>query len=83
MTNAHCPVQFLIHRKKEMNFNLNLHNVTKITLGPVRLYRGADTYATRQIEIETTEGTFEVSLFSPHVSEEDYYDDKPFLEVNA
>jgi hypothetical protein len=64
-----------------MNFNLNIHRVTSVTLGPVKEYRSSsDTYATRSIEIKTPEGDFELSLFSEHVSEDH---EGPLLEVKS
>jgi len=54
-----------------MNFSLNVHDVTDIILGPVREHRNYDVSATRTIEIKTPQGTFEISLFSKHVSLDD------------
>jgi hypothetical protein len=54
-----------------VNFSLNIHDVSDIILGPVREYRNHDAYATRILEIKTPQGTFEISLFSKHVSLDD------------
>ena len=54
-----------------MNFNLNIHQVLDITIEPVREHRNtSDYYASRSIMVKTPEGTFEISLFSQHVSED-------------
>lgn len=54
-----------------MNFSLNIHRVTDVIVGPVKVHEGThDTYATRTIEIKTPEGDFEISLFSEHVGED-------------
>jgi hypothetical protein len=54
-----------------MNFSLNMHRVTDVILGPVKVNEGThDTYATRTIEIKTREGDFEITLFSEHVGED-------------
>ncbi len=64
-----------------MNFNLNIHRVTDITVSSVKQNVGSDNiYATRTIEIKTSEGNFEISLFSEHV---DIDHDKPLLEVKV
>ena len=64
-----------------MNFNLNIHRVTDIIISPVKQSAGPDSvYATRTIEIKTSEGDFEISLFSEHV---DIDHDKPLLEVKS
>lgn len=64
-----------------MNFNLNIHRVTDIIVGPVKHNTGSSgTYATRTLEIKTPEGDFEISLFSEHV---DIDHDKPLLEVKS
>lgn len=65
-----------------MNFSLNMHNVTAISIGPVKenqVSYGA--YATRTLEIRTKEGDFEITLFSPHVDKDG--DDVPLLEVRV
>jgi hypothetical protein len=57
-----------------MNFSLNIHRVTEIVVGPATKNSSGDgkydTYATRTIEIRTSEGDFELMLFSEHVSED-------------
>jgi hypothetical protein len=62
-----------------MNFNLNIHRVTNITVSPIKHSAGPDSvYATRTIEIKTSEGDFEISLFSEYV---DIDHEKPLLEI--
>lgn len=64
-----------------MNFSLNIHTVTSVTLGPVKEHvLSGSTYATRTIEIKTEEGTFEISLFSVYVDDNH---DEPLLEVRT
>lgn len=64
-----------------MNFNLNIHNVTSITLGPVKEnVLSGSTYATRTLEVKTKEGTLEICLYSPHVDNDH---DEPLLEVRT
>jgi hypothetical protein len=64
-----------------MNFNLNIHRVTNITVSPIKHSAGPDSvYATRTIEIKTSEGDFEISLFSEYV---DIDHDKPLLEIKS
>jgi hypothetical protein len=64
-----------------MNFNLNIHRVTDITVSPIKHSAGPDSvYATRTIEIKTSEGDFEISLFSEYV---DIDHDKPLLEIKS
>ena len=54
-----------------MNFSLNIHRVTDVLIEPVREHRNSnDFYASRSILVKTPEGTFEISLFSEHVSED-------------
>jgi hypothetical protein len=57
-----------------MNFSLNIHRVTDVILGPVKVNANGvgsyGTYATRTIEIKTPEGDFELTLFSEHVGED-------------
>ena len=63
-----------------MNFNLNIHRVTDITVSPIKHSAGPDSiYATRTIEIKTSEGDFEISLFSEHVD----IDHEPLLEIKS
>lgn len=51
------------------NFTLNIHRVTKVTLSPAKDNNlSTSAYETRTIEIESHEGTFEITLFSEHVS---------------
>lgn len=65
-----------------MNFSLNIHTVTSVTLGPVKEHvLSGSTYATRTIEVKTEEGTFEISLFSVHVDNNNH--DEPLLEVRT
>lgn len=64
-----------------MNFNLNIHRVTNITVSPIKHSAGPDSfYATRTIEIKTPEGDFEISLYSEYV---DIDHDKPLLEIKS
>ena len=64
-----------------MNFSLNIHTVTSITLGPVKEHvLSGSTYATRTLEVKTTEGTFEICLYSTHVDNDH---DEPLLEVRT
>lgn len=64
-----------------MNFSLNIHRVTSVTLGPAKENVSAgSTYATRILEIKTEEGDFELTLFSVHVDNDS---DKPLLEVRT
>jgi hypothetical protein len=61
------------------NFNLNIHHVTSISIGSIKetlSYGGVS--ATRELVIETPEGTIEITLFSQHVSEDS---DEKLLEV--
>ncbi len=63
------------------NINLNIHQVTSVTVGPVKEHRGENYVSgNRDIIIETPEGTFEITLFSA-------YQDKDFdgklLEVKS
>jgi len=65
-----------------MNFNLNIHRVTEIKVLPARVHvRLNDKHATRIIEIVTTDGTFELALYSEHV--DDTTHDGELLEVRA
>ena len=64
-----------------MNFNLNIHRVTNITVSPIKHSAGPDSvYATRTIEIKTSEGDFEIGLYSEYV---DIDHDKPLLEIKS
>ena len=55
-----------------MNFNLNIHRVKSIRLSAIRPSKTNDMHsASRDIIIETEEGSFELSLFSVYVSEDD------------
>ena len=64
-----------------MNFNLNIHRVTSVTVGAVHEHVSEnDRYCTRTIEIKTPEGDFELALFSEHVSPDT---DEPLLEVKS
>lgn len=64
-----------------MNFSLNIHTVTSITLSPVKEHvLSGSTYGTRTLEVKTEEGTFEVTLYSVHVDNDN---DKPLLEVRT
>ena len=64
------------------NFSLNLHAVTNIRVGSVRTNSspGDQIYATREIIIETSEGDFELRLFSVFVSDDD---ERNLLEVKS
>jgi hypothetical protein len=64
-----------------MNFSLNIHRVTNIRLSAVRLNQASATrYATRDLIIETSEGNFELSLFSIYVDEDS---EQELLEVKV
>lgn len=65
-----------------MNFNLNIHRVTDIRLSPVREHTapGGQVYGSRTLIIQTTEGNFELDLFSQYVSEDEEVE---LLEVKA
>ena len=64
-----------------MNFGLNIHRVTNIRLSAVRLNQASATrYATRDLIIETSEGNFELSLFSVYVDEDS---EQELLEVKV
>ena len=64
-----------------MNFNLNIHRVTDVTISPIKQNTGSGgVYATRTIEIKTPEGDFEISLYSEYV---DIDHDKPLLEIKS
>jgi len=64
-----------------MNFSLNIHRVTNIRLSAVRLNQASATrYATRDLIIETSEGNFELSLFSVFV---DADSEQELLEVKV
>ena len=61
------------------NFNLNIHHVTNIEVGPVKEHRtNGEVSANREIIITTDEGAIEITLFSQRVSEDS--DDK-LLEI--
>lgn len=61
------------------NFNLNIHRVTNIEVGPVKEHRitGVVTF-NRDIIITTDDGTFEITLFSDYVNEDS---DEKRLEI--
>ena len=64
-----------------MNFNLNIHSVASVTLGPVKEnVLSGSTHATRTIEIKTKEGDFEITLFSVYVDKDH---DEPLLQVRT
>ena len=64
-----------------MNFNLNIHRVKSIRLSAIRPSKTNDMLsASRDIIIETEEGSFELSLFSVYLSEDD---DRELLEVKV
>ncbi len=64
-----------------MNFNLNIHRVKSIRLSAIRPSKTNDMVsASRDLVIETEEGSFELSLFSVYVSEDD---DQELLEVKV
>lgn len=53
-----------------MNFNLNIHRVKSIRLSAIRPSQANDTRsATRDLVIETNEGSFELTLFSAYVDD--------------
>ena len=54
-----------------MNFSLNIHRVTNIRLSAVRLSQSNGMRsATRDLVIETEEGSFELTLFSAYADED-------------
>jgi hypothetical protein len=54
-----------------MNFDLNIHRVTDVIVNAAKVYsESGKVRATRTIEIKTTEGNFELSLFSEYVDED-------------
>jgi len=54
-----------------MNFDLNIHRVTDVIVNAAKVYsESGKVRATRTIEIKTTEGDFELSLFSEYVDED-------------
>ena len=64
-----------------MNFSLNIHRVTNIRLSAARINQeNATRYATRDIVIETEEGSFELTLFSAYVDEDT---EQELLEVKV
>jgi len=64
-----------------MNFNLNIHRVKSIRLSAIRPSKTGELQsASRDLVIETEEGSFELSLFSVYVSEDD---DQELLEVKV
>ena len=64
-----------------MNFSLNIHRGTNMRLRAVRLNQASATrYATRDLIIETSEGNFELSLFSIYVDEDS---EQELLEVKV
>lgn len=64
-----------------MNFSLNIHRVTNIRLSATRINQAnATRYATRDIVIETEEGSFELTLFSAYVDEDT---EQELLEVKV
>jgi hypothetical protein len=54
------------------NFNLNIHQVTSIRVGPVKENSPIDGFIStnRELVIETPDGTIEITLFSQYVSED-------------
>jgi hypothetical protein len=54
------------------NFNLNIHQVTSIRVGPIKENGLIDGLVStnRELVIETPDGTFEITLFSQYVSED-------------
>jgi hypothetical protein len=61
------------------NFNLNIHQVTSISIGPIKEHRSNGALAAnRELVIETPDGTIEITLFSQHVSEDS---DEKLLEI--
>ena len=64
-----------------MNFNLNIHRVKSIRLSAIRPSKTNDMVsASRDLVTETEEGSFELSLFSVYVHEDD---DQALLEVTV
>jgi hypothetical protein len=53
------------------NFHLNIHQVTSVTIGPVKERQGEDYVSgNRDILIETPDGTFEITLFSGYLDKD-------------
>jgi len=64
-----------------MNFNLNIHRVKGIRLSEVRVSTvNGGRHASRDLIIETSDGDFELNLFSEHVDEDN---DQELLEVKV
>ena len=64
-----------------MNFNMNIHCVKSIRLGAIRHGKTNDLVsASRDIVIETEEGSFELTLFSAYVDEDT---DEQLLEIKV
>jgi hypothetical protein len=64
-----------------MNFNLNIHRVKSIRLSAIRPSKTNDMVsASRDLVIETDQGSFELTLFSVYVNEDD---DQELLEVKV
>jgi len=64
-----------------MNFNMNIHCVKSIRLSAIRHGKTSDLVsASRDIVIETEEGSFELTLFSAYVDEDS---DEQLLEIKV
>jgi len=64
-----------------MNFNMNIHCVKSIRLGAIRPSKTNDLVSgSRDIIIETEEGSFELTLFSAYVDEDS---DEQLLEIKV
>jgi hypothetical protein len=64
-----------------MNFNMNIHCVKSVRLSAIRHGKTNDQVsASRDIVIETKEGSFELTLFSNYVDEDS---DEQLLEIKV
>ena len=64
-----------------MNFNLNIHRVKSIRLSAIRPSQTGELQsASRDLVIETEEGSFELSLFSVYIDQDS---EQGLLEVKV
>ena len=64
-----------------MNFNLNIHRVKSIRLSAIRPSQTGELQsASRDLVIETEEGSFELSLFSVYIDQDS---EQELLEVKV
>jgi hypothetical protein len=64
-----------------MNFNLNIHRVKSIRLSAIRPSKTGELQsASRDLVIETEEGSFELSLFSVYIDQDS---EQELLEVKV